>query len=118
MKAWIVSGTEEWYSVAIFAETRGKAKALALHTDEFSESEYIELSVRREPRLDKYYQKGKVQLDWEIPKDRIALVKECGFQCDPDYLEDVDCPTCPANKYCDLYQDRLAEQAKEAAEDE
>lgn len=34
--------------------------------------------------MDKYYTPGKTEMDWYAAKDRIALVKDCGFICDPD----------------------------------
>lgn len=110
MKAWLVSGTEEWCSTVIFAETRGKARYIALHTDTFEDCEFCDLEVRRAPQIDKYYKKGKVEMDWENPKDRIALVKECDFRCHPAYLEWEDCESCPAKKYCDTYKDHLTEE--------
>ena len=111
MKAWCVRDKHESYGAEIvFAETRGQAKMLALSTDCCSETSFLDIDVRREREADKYYKKGKWHLDWENPKDRIALVKDCGFVCDYEYLEWEDCESCSAKKYCDAYQDHLIEE--------
>lgn len=111
MKAWIVSTEYEFYALVIFAETRGKARYIALHTDEFEDNKFCDIEVRRVPHIDKYYKEGKVVMDWENPKDRIALVKECGFHC--EYVELDECETCPAKKYCYAYQDYVNEEGDE-----
>ena len=59
------------------------------------------------------YKDGKWHLDWENPKDRLILVKECGFVCDYDYLEWEDCELCSAKEYCDRYKDHLTEKGGE-----
>lgn len=41
-------------------------------------------------------------MDWCNPKNRIILVKECGFQC--ECIMD-ECEDCAAREFCDLYQD-------------
>ena len=110
MKAWLVREKDETFADVVFAETRGKARALARHFDCFEDAKFTDIEVRREPKADKYFKEGKVHLDWENPKDRIALVKECGFVCDYDYLEWEDCETCSAKKYCDRCRDHLIEE--------
>ena len=42
-------------------------------------------------------------------KTVLALVKDCGFVCDYEYLEWEDCIDCSAKEYCDRYQDYLRE---------
>lgn len=105
MKAWMVSVPDEWGSTVVFAETRGKARSIAMHTETCADCEFIDIEVRRKPQLDKYY-RGLNEMDWYNPKDRIALVKECGFQCHPDYWELEDCTICSAKQYCDGYVER------------
>ena len=109
MKAWRVSKKDDCYSTIVFAETRGKAKSLALATDCCEYADFCDIEIRREKELDKYYREGKIEMDWENPLDRIALVKECGFHCDPDYFDFEDCSVCSAKEYCDYYKDRLEE---------
>ena len=108
MKAWLVKDKWDCYGAEIvFAETRGKARSLALATDCCSETDFIDVYVRRQPNADKYYKEGKWHLDWFNPKDRIVLVKDCGFVCDYEYFEWEDCGDCSAKKYCDRYDEHI-----------
>jgi hypothetical protein len=109
MKAWRVSKKDDCYSTIVFAETRGKAKSVALSTDCCEYADFCDIEVRRERDMDKYYQDGKIEMDWDNPADRVALVKECGFYCDPEYFDFEECSICPAKEYCDYYHDRLEE---------
>lgn len=109
MKAWLVKDKDEFCATVVFAETRGKARSLAQHTEACEDVAFCDIEVRRKPDFDKYYVEGKKEMDWLNSKDRIALVKDGGFVCDPDYWEWEDCESCPAKEYCDKYQDRIAE---------
>ena len=115
MKAYVIHdrGGYSDYSVVVFAESHGKAKAAALGTDEFPSSDwdYTELSARRLPALDKYYH-GQWMMDWDNMEERLALVKEAGFRCDPDYAELDDCKDCKAKEWCGTYESMM-EDAKE-----
>ena len=111
MKAWRVFDKRNVSGVeVVFAETRGKAKSLALCTECCDGADFTDIEVHREPTVDKYYKKGKWHMEWENPKDRIVLVKECGFVCDYEHFEWEDCKSCSASKYCDRYQDHLTEE--------
>lgn len=110
MKAWLVKDKDECCATVVFAETRGKARAAAMLTDTCEDVDFCSIEVRRRPQLDKYYIEGKREMDWFNSKDRVALVKECGFSCLDDYLEREDCEVCPAKQYCDKYQDYLTEK--------
>lgn len=109
MKAWLVREKDEFCATVVFAETRGKARALATHTEACEDANFCDIDVYRRPELDKYYVDGKKEMDWFNSKDRIALVKDGGFVCDPDYWEVEDCEFCSARDYCDKYQDRIKE---------
>ena len=102
MKAYIISDLKGYceYSTIVFAESRGKAKATAICTDSFNEYDYTEISARRVPKLDKYY-RGEDEMDWYNTEDRIAMVKDGGFSCDPECWEEEDCLECPAWQWCD-----------------
>jgi hypothetical protein len=104
MKAWLVRNEIDCCATVVFAETRGKARALALHTDTCEDLNFIEIVVNRLPKADKYYKKGKIELDWLNPKDRIIFVKELGFIC-LEYVEPFMCESCSAKQYCDKYKD-------------
>ena len=104
MKAWTVSDKSyyEGGCTVVFAETRGKAHALAMNTDCCEYADWNDVHVVRNPAMDKMY-RGKDEMDWYEPEDRIVLVKECGWYC-----SDVDreyCEGCPAAEWCDDYQE-------------
>lgn len=102
MKAWLVRNKYEFYAEVVFAETRGKARTLSsAHCER--DTRFIDIEAYRQPQADKYYKKGKLRLEWENPKDRIVLVKDCGFYCDDETLEFEDCETCAAKQYCERY---------------
>lgn len=107
MKAWLVREKDEFCATVVFAETRGKARALAMQTETCEDVEFVNIEANRKPQMDKYYTDGKKEMDWFNSKDRIALVKDCGFVCDLDYLEREDCDNCPAKEYCDRYADLI-----------
>lgn len=110
MKAWIVRKKNEFCAEVVFAETRGKARAIAMSTDCCECAEFIDIEVHRMPQADKYYKNGKWHLDWEYPQDRIVLVKDCYFVCSDDVFELEDCEFCSAKQYCDKYTDIITEK--------
>lgn len=97
MKAYKVYDIDEWYSTIVFAETAGKAKALALHTDTCMDSEFTRIRARRVPKADKLYQDGKFEIDWYNDKQRLFLVKELGWSC---WDASDECDNCIARQYC------------------
>lgn len=98
-KARFVKETVNFGATVVFAETRDKAKSLALCTSCCKDANICDIEVRRVPQMDKYYVEGKTEMDWFNPKDRIALVKECGFYCEDPIAE--CCESCPAKEFCD-----------------
>lgn len=115
MKAWCIRDEVAYEAgcTVVFAETRGKAHALALNTDCCEDAEWNDVRVTRLPAMDCMYKPGKVEMDWYNAEDRIALVKECGWHCIDEYYDSDDCKKCPAAEWCDYYQDWLAENEKE-----
>ena len=105
MKAWLVRERGEFLATVVFAETRGKARALAQHTEACEDVNFCDIEVQRMPQADKYYVDGKTEMYWFDAADRLALVKECGFICDFDAFEDEWCEMCSAKEFCDLYTD-------------
>lgn len=110
MKAWCVREKDEFEAAVVFAETRGKAKVLALRTEACEDSDFISIEVRRLKGADKYYKPGKRWLDWFNTEDRIAMVKDLGFTCIPDAHCAEECASCPAKDYCDDYIDMDSEE--------
>lgn len=107
MKAWIVSDKEAWENEAaiVFAETRGKAKSVALSTDACSEGRFTDLVATRCPEADELYKEGKREADWDDPKDRLVMVRDLGFSCEDKDLK--KCDRCCARKYCSKYEGDL-----------
>lgn len=109
MKAWLVREKDEFAATVVFAETRGKAKSLALSTDACEDVAFVRIEVSRMKEADKYYREGKTELDWNNPADRVVLVKECGFVCDYDAFYLGHCEVCSAKEYCDRYKAAMEE---------
>ena len=101
------------YSEIVFADTPGKAKSLALNTDEFCRSDwdYTDLKAKRVPELDSAY-RGRLWMEWDNMDDRVAMVKKAGFVCDPDYANLEDCEGCGATEWCEQYE-RMVNEAME-----
>lgn len=100
------------YSTVIFAETAGKARYIAIKSDTLGEdNEFKDIYVRRIPALDRFY-RGRKEMDWFDPDDRLAMVKEAGYRCDDDGFDPEDCQRCSAQEYCMKWQEYL-EEAKE-----
>lgn len=115
MKAYNVRDKNSGFNVeVIFAETAGKAKSYATtYCEIFEDCCFCDLDVRRNPHIDKYYTDGKQKMDWYNPKDRLALVKECGFVCDDEYFDIDNCEKCIAKEYCDRYEEYLESEVQE-----
>lgn len=79
MKAWIVSKKYGYCGTIVFAETRGKAKSIALGTEPLEDAEFCSIEAKRAPEMDKYYKEGKTYMEWYDPEDRVAMVKRCKF---------------------------------------
>jgi len=104
MKAWLVREKGEFCATVVFAETRGKAKAVALYTECCENANFCNVEVHRQPQIDKCYTDGKKQMDWDSSQDRIALVRDCGFYCSDETFFEEECESCSARKYCDKYR--------------
>lgn len=103
------------YAVIVFADTPGRAVSGALGTDEFpmGDWDFIELKAIRIPALDASY-RGNWSMDWYNMSDRVAMVKEVGFSCDPDFITLKECKDCPAKDWCSVYE-TMKEDAQEDA---
>lgn len=106
MKAWEISNNYIEGCEVVFAETRGKAKSIALDTDTFCDCNFCDLDVCRAYNIDKYYTDGKRYMDWGNQKDRLALVKERGFSCVDDCFGEF-CEDCLSKEYCDRYDEYI-----------
>ncbi|MCH5303538.1 MAG: hypothetical protein J1E41_01625 [Ruminococcus sp.] len=102
MKAWLVGIKDEFLKTVVFAENRNKAKSLAKSTEACDGAKYIDIEARRLPIADSQY-KGRTEMEWDNPKDRLFLVKNCDFCC--EFAELSECDKCSAKKYCSFYQE-------------
>ena len=109
MKAWLVREKDEFCAEVVFAETKGKARALAKRADCCEDAKFTDIEVTRMQPADQYYKDGMWHLEWENPQDRIILVRDCGFVCDWDYFDLEDCELCSAKEYCDRYKDKITD---------
>lgn len=108
MKAYTVSDANGDVGIdyIIFAESRSKAIYYALHNCDgaFDWYEWTEMRALRRPDLDKYY-KGKPMMDWNDMDDRVAMVKEAGFECSSEVIVFAsECEECPAHEWCARYE--------------
>lgn len=102
MKAWQVEEVYEGCAVIVFAETRNKAKYLAVQYQGYS---YDEMRAVRMPQLDRYAGDKPYVMDFETDEDRLIMVRDAGLSCiEPEY---EDCEKCVAKDYCGEYQDYL-----------
>lgn len=108
MKAYRVTDKEYYlpYTIIVFAESRGKAISYALGQDGFEDLDFTEISATRAKWADKYY-RGKHEMDWDNPDDRLAMVVDGGFRCCDDGFDPDDCERCCAKEDCEKYIDYL-----------
>ena len=100
----------EGCSTVVFAESRNKARRLAMSTDACEYGEYIRIRATRLPELDSEY-RGHFEMDWYNDQDRMAMVSQ-GWRCsDPDRDE---CVVCSCKEDCEDYQDYLTDAFWEA----
>lgn len=112
IKAYKCTEAYEGYSTVIFAETAGKARYIAIKSDTLGEdNEFKDIYVRRIPALDRFY-RGRKEMDWFDPDDRLEMVKEAGYRCDEDVFDPENCQRCSAQKFCMKWKE-YAEEAKQ-----
>ena len=113
IKAYQASIHDYWEagSTIVFAKDVGEAKKTAFGSPVFEWYEYgwIDIRVNRRKDLDGAY-RGKVEMEWDDPTDRLAMVKS-GFTCLEDTFDPDECKVCSGNELCDMYQDYLKDVA-------
>ena len=103
MKAYTVQ--DRWdpmFSTVVFAETAGKARAIAQHTDACEDLDFTDIRAIRVPALDGCY-RGKPEMDWYNAEDRIAMVKLADYECSQE-VYNPRCEYCPAKEWCGRYE--------------
>lgn len=106
MKAYIASDRngDSGYSIVVFAETAGQAKAYARNSETFDSFEFTEMRVNRCKALDGYY-RGKREMDWLDDDDRVAMVRYANFECSCEvWHTDCEREECPAQPWCGRYE--------------
>ena len=105
MKAWIVRDLPNCeFCAIVFAETRGKAIAYcASYDDVIGEVAFTNVEARRAKAFDGYY-RGNLQMDWYDDADRIAMVRDAGFQCNDECFDPAECDGCSAKEWCGQYE--------------
>lgn len=101
MKAYKVFTDYGEGSTIVFAETRNKAKVIAISCDCCEDAKYIDIRAYRVPELDNMY-KGKSEIDWYDDETRLLLVRDFGWSCIDTSWE---CDECKCKKYCSWFED-------------
>lgn len=107
IKAWIARDIYgETGSTIVFAETRAKARYLALSKCEvFEDYKWTEIGVTRFQNYDQYYN-GHPLVDWEDQEHRVRLVKDFGWYCWSAEYPNIECETCSAKEWCHHWQNK------------
>jgi hypothetical protein len=106
MKAFVASDRngDSGYSIIVFAETAGQAKAYARDSETFDSYEFTEMRVNRCKALDSYY-RGKPEMDWLNYEDRVAMVRCANFECSCEVCHpECENGECPAQEWCGRYE--------------
>ena len=102
MKAYTVQDrVDPLFSTVVFAETAGKARAIAQHTYVCEDLNFTDIRVLRLPALDKFY-RGKSEMDWDNMEDRIVMVKFANYECSSE-IDNPECEVCHAKVWCGRY---------------
>lgn len=115
MKAYRVDLADRWDagSTVVFAENVKEAKKVAWRCEICGDwdTKYIDVRVRRRKELDSEY-RGKIEMEWDDPEDRLAMVK-AGWTCFEDYFDPDDCKECSGREFCSMYKDYLKDVEEE-----
>ena len=106
MKAYTASDRngDSGYSIVVFAETAGKARAYAASSETFDEYDFTEIRVNRCPALDRFY-RGEPEMNWLNDDDRVAMVRYANFECSSEvWYPECEEGECPAQEWCGRYE--------------
>lgn len=107
-KAWYAHNEYEGTVIAVFADTRSKARKYIWDNNDNYDlgfDKYTEINPKRFKRIDYLDKSDGYVMDWNKAEDRLVLVKETGWYCLDPILD--DCKICTASNYCDLYAEGL-----------
>lgn len=92
------------YSMVVFAETAGKAKAYAAKSDMFDMYDFTEIRVHRCKALDRFY-RGNQEMDWMNESDKVAMVRYANYECSCEVLHPkCEREECPAQNWCGRFE--------------
>lgn len=106
MKAYKASDRngDSGYSIVVFAETAGQAKAYARDSEAFDSFEFVDMRVNRCKELDSCY-RGNREMDWLDDDDRVAMVKYANYECSCEvWHPECEYGECPAQHWCGRYE--------------
>lgn len=90
-------------AVIVFADTASEAKTKALGHDVLDDAEYIQLRVKRIPKIDGLENCKSQDNYWDNGKIRLIMVRDYGWACiEPD---GKDCEKCAARQICPAAED-------------
>lgn len=97
MKAYVVwdSQCEDSCKTVVFSPTASQAKAIAMSSESFQDSDYINIRTRRYREMDGC-DRGRREIDWNDAIDRQRLVS-LGWSCAERSSE---CDECPGKARC------------------
>ena len=92
------------YSIVVFAETAGQARAYVAQSEEFDGYSFTDIRVNRIKELDSFY-KGKREMDWMNDEDRVAMVRYANYECGREVVHpECEHGECPAQQWCGRYE--------------
>ena len=101
-KAWVDYGEG---STIVFAETRNRAKVIAMGCDSCEDAPYTDIRVKRMKELDHLY-KGNSEMNWYDDETRLLFVRDFGWACiEPSW----ECDSCNCKKYCSWNEEEGAD---------
>lgn len=108
-------------AVIVFADTASEAKTKALGHDVLDDAEYIQLRVKRIPKIDGLENCKPQDNYWDNGKIRLIMVRDYGWACiEPDGKDCEKCAArqiCPANVMAEAYEKKSGLTKAEAAID-
>lgn len=110
MKAWKINNLYKDETTVVFAETRGKARAIAQRTDLCEDLAFTEIIIHRFKEADSQY-RGHSEMDWYDHDDKMFLLSQ-GWYCDGD-MEYEYCKNCEEKEACAIWKDIINELKRE-----
>ena len=96
MKAWKTYEIQDNRGTIVFANTAGEAKVKAIQTETLSDTQFVDIRVRRFKEADCLWN-GHDEIDWYDNDTRLKLVRDFLWSCvEPS----AECDSCVAKEWC------------------